>query len=353
MSSSKFHKLTVKDIRPETDECVSVAFEIPSDLKKEFAFVPGQYLNFKVTVDGEEIRRSYSLCSAPSEGEWRIAVKQIENGKFSNFSKTLKVNDTIEVSTPLGNFTAPINETNAKEYLLVAAGSGITPVMSLAKEILKTEKNSNVTLFYGNKGSQSVIFREQIEALKNKYLNNFRFVHVFSRENLGNDIQNGRIDAQKFDMLWDAFLKDVTVDEVFVCGPEQMILSVKDASLKRGISEKGVHFELFGTDTVAETKTNRKQVHSEVKVIFDGDEFDFAIDNPEQNILDTGISAGADLPYSCKGGVCCTCKGKVLEGAVTMDINYALTPEEVEQGYILTCQSHPTTERVVVTFDEN
>lgn len=353
MSASKFHTLKVKDIRPETDECISIAFDIPTDLQKEFSFVPGQYLNFKVTVDGEEIRRSYSLCSSPSEGEWRIAVKQLENGKFSKFSKSLKVNDSIEVSAPLGNFTSPIEKSNKKEYLLVAAGSGITPVMSLTKEILKNEPNSNITLFYGNKGTQSVIFREQLEALKNKHLNNFRFVHVFSRENLGNDIQNGRIDAPKFDALWDAFLKDTTVDEVFVCGPEQMILSVKEASLKRGVPEKGVHFELFGTDIVREEKTERKQVHAQVTVIFDDDEFDFAIDNPEQNVLDTGIEAGADLPYSCKGGVCCTCKAKVLEGEVIMDINYALTPEEVAQGYILTCQSHPTTERLVVTFDEN
>jgi ring-1,2-phenylacetyl-CoA epoxidase subunit PaaE len=353
MSSSKFHTLKIKDIRPETEECVSIAFDVPAELQNDFAFLPGQYLNFKVIVDGEEIRRSYSLCSAPSDGEWRIAVKQLENGKFSKFSKSIKINDSIEVSTPLGHFTSSLNASNKKEYLLVAAGSGITPVMSLAKEILRTEPTSNVTLFYGNKGSQSVIFREQLEALKNKHLNRFRFVHIFSRENLGNDIQNGRIDAQKFDALWNAFIQDTSIDEVFVCGPEQMILSVKEASLQKGLSEKNVHFELFGTDLVHETNTERKQVHSEVKVIFDDDEFDFAIDNPEQNVLDTGISAGADLPYSCKGGVCCTCKAKVLEGEVVMDINYALSPEEVAQGYILTCQSHPVTERLVVTFDEN
>ncbi len=350
--TSKFHTLKIKDIRPETDDCVSIAFEIPTADMPEFAYKPGQYLSFKVIVDGEEIRRSYSLCSAPHEDEWRIAVKQIENGLFSKFSKTLKVNDLIEVMPPMGNFTIDLDPKNAKEYVLVAAGSGITPVMSLAKEILKTEPNSNVTLFYGNKGAQSVIFREQLEVLKNKYIRNFRFAHIFSRENLGIDIQKGRIDALKFNNLWDAFIGDEKVDEVFVCGPEQMILDIKDVSLRRGVADKGVHFELFGTTIVHEKTAELKDVHSQVRVIIDDDEFEFTIDSPEQNVLDAGIEAGADLPYSCKGGVCCTCKAKILEGAATMDVNYALTEEEVANGYILTCQSHPTTEKLVVSFDE-
>ncbi|HRO76756.1 MAG TPA: FAD-binding oxidoreductase [Crocinitomicaceae bacterium] len=351
--TSKFHTLKIKDIRTETDECVSIAFEIPTDKQADFSFKPGQYLNFKVDINGEDIRRSYSLCSAPSDNEWRIAVKQIENGIFSNYVKTLNVNDTLEVSTPLGNFTTEIDAKNAKEYVLIAAGSGITPVMSLAKEILKTEPNSNVTLFYGNKGTNTVIFREELEALKNKHINNFRFVHIFSRENLGNDLQNGRIDAKRYNALWDAFLKDTKVDEVFVCGPEQMILDVKESSLKRGLSDKNVHFELFGTTIVREKAVSTKEIHSQVCVIIDDDAFEYVIDSPSQNVLDAGIDAGADLPYSCKGGVCCTCKAKIVEGAATMDINYALTDEEVAQGYILTCQSHPTTERLIVTFDEN
>lgn len=350
--TSKFHTLKIKDIRPETDDCVSIAFEIPASDMAEFTYKPGQYLSFKAIVDGEEIRRSYSLCSAPHENEWRIAVKQIEDGLFSKYSKTLKINDFIEVMTPMGNFTTDLDPKNAKEYILVAAGSGITPVMSLAKSILKTEPNSNVTLFYGNKGAHSVIFREQLEALKNKHINNFRFAHIFSRENLGNDIQKGRIDAVKFNALWDAFLNSDKVDEIFVCGPEQMILDVKDVSIRRGVPEKNVHFELFGTTIVREETIIRKDVHSKVRVIIDDDEFEFTIDDPEQNVLDAGIEAGADLPYSCKGGVCCTCKAKVLEGAVTMDVNYALTEEEVANGYVLTCQSHPTTETLVVSFDE-
>lgn len=351
--ASKFHTLKIKDIRTETDECVSIAFEIPTDIQPEFTFKPGQYLNFKVDINGEDIRRSYSLCSAPSENEWRIAVKQIADGVFSNYVKTLAVNDTLEVSSPLGNFTTEINVAHAKEYVLIAAGSGITPVMSLTKEILRTEPKSNVTLFYGNKGTNTVIFREELEALKNKYIRNFRFIHIFSKENLGNDLQNGRIDVEKYDLLWDAFLKDTKVDEVFVCGPEQMILDVKESTLKRGLSEKNIHFELFGTTIVRETTVSNKEIHSQVRVIIDDDAFEYIIDSPSQNVLDAGIDAGADLPYSCKGGVCCTCKAKIVEGAVTMDINYALTDEEVEQGYILTCQSHPTTERLIVTFDEN
>lgn len=348
----KFYPLVIKDIRKETDECVSIAFEMPEELKSEYAYKPGQYLSFKWMANGEEIRRSYSLCSSPCDNEWRVAVKQVENGLFSTFANTeLKVNDTLEVMTPMGNFTCELNENNQKEYLLVAVGSGITPIISIAKEILLKEPKSNVTLFYGNKGFASIIFREQIEALKNTYLENFRVVHVLSRESLGNVLQKGRINAEKMEALLSAFLKDTEVDDVFICGPEEMILDVKQVCINKNINEKNIHFELFGTNLAKKDTSNQPQIQSNIRVILDGDVFDLSMESG-QNVLDAAIAAGADLPFSCKGGVCCTCKAKVLEGAATMDVNYALDAEEVANGYILTCQAHPTTEKLVVSFDD-
>lgn len=360
MIARTYHPLVVKDIRKETDECVSIAFEIPEDLQEHYKFKSGQYLNFKLNIDGEEVRRSYSLSSSPDENEWRIAVKQVDNGRFSNHvAKTLKVNDVIEVMTPIGTFTSEFDSKNAKEYVLVAAGSGITPIISLAKTMLKKEPNSNVTLFFGNKGTQSVIFRENIEALKNKNMTNFRFVHIFSREDLGNPLQQGRIDADKFNQLMDAFFKNEKVDDIFICGPEEMIKNVQQVSLDRGIAKDNVHLELFTSNVPTnsekqieeENKKDQPYIQTEVTVIIDDDTFHYTM-NSDQNILDAGIESGLDLPFSCKGGVCCTCRAKVMEGEVRMDVNYALNDDEVDRGYVLTCQSHPTTKTVVVSFDE-
>lgn len=361
MIARKYHELTVKDIHQETEDCVSIAFEIPAELQDHYQFKAGQYLNFKIVVDGNEIRRSYSLSSSPHEKEWRIAVKKVENGRFSEYvNHQLKVNDTIEVMTPIGTFTTEFDVKNNKEYVLVAAGSGITPVISVIKEILATEPKSNVTLFYGNKGFNSVIFREQIQAIKDKHLENFRVIHIFSRENLGNEIQTGRITGEKFEQLIDAFLKNQPIDEVFICGPDQMIRNVQQVCLNHHIQQDNVHVELFGTEILskqeeaedASTKSEQiPEIHTEVQIIIDGDEYNFPM-NSSQKVLDAGLESGIDLPFSCKGGVCCTCRAKVLEGEVRMDVNYALSDEEVSQGYVLTCQSHPTTKKLVVSFDE-
>jgi ring-1,2-phenylacetyl-CoA epoxidase subunit PaaE len=354
----RFHTLEIKDIRKETTDSVSIAFEIPNELKNDYAYFPGQYLTLKAFINHEEVRRSYSLCSAPFESEWRIAIKQVEEGKFSTFAnKELKVGDKIEVMTPSGNFSLKSDQKNQKSYALFAAGSGVTPILSIAKEILKNEPKSNITFFYGNKGFNDVIFREELEELKNKFLTRFSLVHIFSRENLGNKLQKGRINKEKALILHDVFLKNSNLDEAFLCGPEQMILDVKEALTEKGINDKNIHFELF---TTSSKTTNKKIEHEEtlpsfdskVEVILDDDSFEFNLDSNGMTILDAAQNAGGDLPYACKGGVCCTCKAKVLEGSVRMVINYALTPEEVEAGYILTCQSHPTSEKVVVSFDE-
>ncbi len=352
----KFHHLSIKDIRRETKDTVSIAFQIPEDLSADYQYLSGQYLTLKANIGEEEVRRSYSLCSSPFEDEWRVAVKQIENGKFSTFAnKSLKTGDSLEVMQPMGNFKFTPDANARRNYVLFAAGSGITPIYSILKSILKDEPQSTVTLFYGNKGFYGIIFREELEGWKNKYIDRFRMVHVFSRESPGNKIQKGRIDAEKCDHLYNAFLKNEQIDAAYICGPEQMILNVKSSLEQKGIASENIHFELFGTQIKTETKSaaeNLPSFASKVEVIVDGDLVEFDLDSNGLTILDAAQKAGADLPFACKGGVCCTCKAKVLEGSARMDVNYALTPEEVENNYILTCQAHPTSEQIVVSFDD-
>ncbi len=354
----RFHALKISDVRKETADCVSIAFEVPNELKSRYHFLAGQYLTLKTIIDGEEVRRSYSLCSAPFENEWRVAIKQVESGKFSTFANSyLNAGDEMDVMTPMGNFALKNDVNHKKSYALFAAGSGVTPILSIAKEILNCEPNSIITLFYGNKGFNDVIFREELEDLKNRNLTRLSVVHVFSRESLGNKLQKGRIDKSKTIDLYNAFLKNISVDEAFICGPEQMILGVKEALTELGVDASKVHFELFTSGNVSSKKKEAEVVElpsfeSKVQVILDDESFDFNLDSNGMTILDAAQKAGGDLPYACKGGVCCTCKAKVMEGTVRMVINYALTPEEVESGYILTCQAHPTSEKVVVSFDE-
>lgn len=352
----KFHSLKIADIRKETEDTVSIAFEIPVDLKNDYTYKAGQYLTLKASINNEEIRRSYSLCSAPFQNEWRVAIKQIENGKFSTFANNdLKAGQNMEVMTPSGNFHVHIDENNSKNYLLFAAGSGITPMISIAKEVLQKEPNSTITLFYGNRGFASIIFREEIEALKNAHMDKFRVVHILSRESLGNTIQKGRIDLEKIEKLDHAFFKNEEIDEVFVCGPEEMVNAVKTYFQNKGLNDKNIHFELFNTSApkiTKETSNKEESIKANVKVIIDGDILEVAMDSNGESILDAAAKAGGDLPYACKGGVCCTCKAKIMEGTAKMDVNYALEPDEVENGYILTCQAHPTSENLVISFDE-
>mgnify|MGYP000346551195 CR=1 FL=1 len=238
----KFHSLQIADVRKETEDTVSIAFEVPTALTSDYSFLPGQYLTLKAIINGADTRRSYSLCSAPFENEWRVAVKQVENGVFSTYANaSLKAGDTMEVMTPTGNFCLKPDANAKKTYALFAAGSGITPILSIAKTALKEEPNSEVNLFYGNKNFNSIIFREEVEALKNTYMNRLRVVHVLSRESLGNQIQKGRINKEKCDDLFKAFLANDTIDAVYVCGPEEMILGVKDSMLANGVDEKAIH----------------------------------------------------------------------------------------------------------------
>lgn len=351
----KFHTLKVKEVRRETVDAVSVSFDIPQELISDYTFIPGQYLTLRTIVNGEDIRRSYSLCSAPFENEWRVAIKQVEGGRFSTYINTqLKAGDELQVMTPMGNFQLETNPVVQKSYVLFAGGSGITPILSILKQVLTQEPLSDVTLFYGNRDFASIIFREEIEALKNKYMSRLRVIHVLSRESLGNKIQKGLMDKQKCDDLHAAFLKGWNISEVYVCGPEVMMLSVRDSFEQLGVPKENIFFELFGTPgstPVKKKESNEPEINANVQVILDGDTYDLSMDASE-TVLDAAFKAGADLPFACKGGVCCTCKAKIIEGEARMDVNYALEPDEVAAGYILTCQAHPITEKLVVSFDD-
>ncbi|HZH85703.1 MAG TPA: 1,2-phenylacetyl-CoA epoxidase subunit PaaE [Brumimicrobium sp.] len=354
----RFHILKVKDIRQETQDAVSIALTVPSELAANYKYQPGQYLTFRTFIDGEEVRRSYSICTGIQENELRVAVKKMIHGKFSTFANSaLKIDDEIEVMTPMGTFTTEINEDTEKSFLFFAGGSGVTPVMSLIKTILHTAKKSNVTLIYGNRGVDHIIFRDELEDLKNRYMNNFSLMHVFSNEKVGNKVQEGLLDKSKIEQIYKAVLQGRTIDEVFVCGPEPTIFAVKGVFEELGFDPKKVHFELFTSPTQNNTKplpkvVSAEKVEANIKVILDGEEILLSLESDGMSILDAAAKAGADVPYACKGGVCCTCKAKVLEGKAIMDVNYALEADEVEAGYILTCQAHPVSEKLVVSYDD-
>ncbi|MCX6208511.1 MAG: phenylacetate-CoA oxygenase/reductase subunit PaaK [Bacteroidetes bacterium] len=351
-----FYPLTIKNIRKETNDCVSISFNIPTELKQEFTYKQGQYITLKTKIEDQEIRRSYSLCSSPLEDDFRIAVKKVQNGLFSSYANDLlKIGDTLDVAAPNGKFYSELNESNLKKYLAIAAGSGITPILSIIKTTLSAEPLSEFILVYGNKNTGSIIFKEEIEALKNKFVGRLQLIHILSREKTDAPISHGRIDTDKLQQL-SRLINWQSTNEFFICGPEEMILATKDFLENLNIDRKQIHFELFTTSAKSKNKTFVPQVKSEAKskitIISDGRSFDIEIGfNDEINILDAALKNGADLPFACKGGVCCTCKAKLLEGQVEMDVNWGLEHEEIEQGFILTCQSHPITERVVVDYD--
>lgn len=360
MSAPRFYPLRVKEVRPETADCVSVALEVPQELVETFKFAPGQYLTFRKHVKDAEVRRSYSICASPNEKELRVAIKKVEEGKFSTFAnEALKPGDVLDVMPPLGKFTPKINTTH-KEYLAFVAGSGITPVISIMKTVLENEPDSSFTLVYGNRNRNTIIFREAIEALKNKYMQRVRVFHVLSREHMDVDLFNGRITAKKCKEFCDTLINISDMDEAFICGPEEMILSVRDQLIELGMPATNVHIELFTSPDQPKAShekwasahaEDKGEFKSKVSITLDGTTFEMELAYNGDSILDAALKQGADLPYACKGGVCCTCRALVVSGEVDMEVNYALDQHEVEKGYVLTCQSHPKTERVVIDFD--
>ena len=353
-SDGRFHAVTVKEVRRETEDAVSIALNLPED-GADFSFSPGQYLTLKADIGGEEVRRSYSVCVAPHEGELRVAVKEIEGGKFSTYAnRELKAGDTIESMAPTGNFTwAPTS--TASHVAGWAAGSGITPVVSIAKSVLASDDTSTFTLFYGNKNSNSIIFKDAIDDLKNTYLERFEVHHILSREDQGTDHLKGRIDAVKAEKFAQSLIDLDKVTAHYLCGPQEMIETVSAKLESMGTAKSNIHFELFNTsapskDAPAVSK-ERVSTKASVTVVLDGEETHFEMGSKDY-VLDAALDAGADVPYACKGAVCCTCRAKVLEGSAEMAMNYALVDDEVKDGYILTCQSYATSDRLVVSFDE-
>ena len=356
--SIHFHPLRIKKIIKETDQCVSVEFDIPGNLSEAFQFKQGQSLTMRTMLQGEEVRRTYSLCSSPLDNTWKVAIKKVEGGSFSAFANTdLKEGDVLEVMEPVGKFYTDLDPSNKKHYLAFAAGSGITPVISIIKTTLRTEPESTYTLVYGNRSRSSIIFFEELEGLKNKFIDRFNLIHILSRERTESSINFGRVDIGKLTDL-EKLIDYKQMDEIFICGPEEMIFCVKNFLEQKGISEKKIHFELFATSgqKKSEVRSQKSEVHegrlSKITVKLDGRSFDFDLSlDSDITILDAALKQGADLPFACKGGMCCTCKAKLQEGEVEMDVHWGLEHEEIEQGYILTCQSHPKTEKVVVDFD--
>lgn len=354
-----FSSLIISDVRRETADSVSIAFHVPAELQERFTFKPGQYLTLRAAVNGEDIRRSYSICSGSSDGELRVAIKRVDGGVFSTWATSeIKVGMEMQVMNPLGHFT-PNNIDGKTHVVLYAAGSGITPMLSIARTMLQNNAEAEVSLVYGNRHFNGIIFRDIIEDMKDIYLGRFRVFHVLSGE--PNDIAlfHGRIDAEKIEGYTQRFIPIDTVSEVFVCGPEPMIRAVKDFYLSNGMAEADVHYELFaspGRAQQAAPAVKKEEVvlegQADVTVIFDGNYTQFKMPKSGEMILDAAQRAGLDIPFSCKGGMCCTCRAHVKEGQVDMKLNYALEPGEVESGFVLTCQTEPVSDVVVIDFDK-
>lgn len=339
-----------------------VEFDVPSELADTFAFTQGQYLTLNQQIDGEEVRRSYSICAGLDEGQLRVAIKHVEGGVFSTWAnEQLKTGDTLEVMPARGDFFTSIDPGQSKNYLCICAGSGITPVLSIIKTVLAREPESTVTLLYGNQRTATMMFRHELAFLKNAHLERFHWVNIFSREQQEVDLLSGHLDNRKGGALNQRLINISGFDEFFLCGPEAMISEVSRGLRGEGIAEENIHFELFAASAENARKAierhharaqEYKGMVSEVSIISDGREYAFELSTDGENILDAGLRNGVDLPFSCKGGVCATCKARLIEGEVDMDLNQALRPEEIENGYILTCQSHPISEKIVVDFDQ-
>jgi len=351
----RFHRLRIREVRRETPECVSLAFDLPPELAGEYRFVQGQHLNVRAELDGEEIRRSYSICAGVDDGELRVAIKKVPGGRFSVWAnEKLRPGDAIDVMTPEGRFFTPLDQAAAKHYVAFAAGSGITPVLSLISTTLAREPRSRFTLVYGNRRLASTMFNEALWELKDRYLTRLALFNVFSREQQEVELFNGRIDAAKVRAFLDQLIRVEGIDEAFVCGPASMIDEAEGALIAAGVPREHVHVERFGVPGAATDAPvdDADAAEASVTLVIDGVRREVDFHRGQHSILEAGRAAGIDLPFSCKGGMCSTCRARLLEGEVKMAKNYALEPHEVAAGYVLTCQSYPLTERVVVSFDD-
>ena len=355
---AEFYSIKVTDVYKETKDTSVVVFDIPEHLRDNFKFIQGQHLTLKKDINGEDVRRSYSLCSSPIDNEWKVAVKQIPGGVFSTYVNTeLKAGDELEIMEPSGNFYVDIDASTPKNYIGFAAGSGITPMLSIIKTHLELEPNSTFKLFYLNRTAKSIIFKEEIEQLKNKFFQRFHTFHFLTREQRDIEFLNGRFTPEKLQILTNTFIDIADTNDCFICGPQDMIFLIRDELQAAGLDASKIHYELFFTGSSDEDNRHITEVlehkaeGTAVTIIDGGKEFQFIMEDDYDNLLDGALAAGADLPFACKGGVCSTCKCRVVEGSVEMKINYALDEKEVAQNLVLSCQAVPTSKKVVVDFD--
>ncbi|HXI07804.1 MAG: 1,2-phenylacetyl-CoA epoxidase subunit PaaE [Bradyrhizobium sp.] len=356
MSTPRFHRLAVSDLRRETADAISMTFAIPQNLAGDYSFQPGQYLTLRTFMDGEEVRRSYSICSGPDDGELRIAVKKVDGGAFSSWAADeLKSGDELDVMTPTGRFGVAHAPEQSRLYVGFAAGSGITPVLSIVKGVLAREPHSRFFLFYGNRTADGMLFREELEELKDRFLQRLSLFHVISGEEQDIPILHGRLDGDKVRVLLRSLVPASSVDHVFVCGPIGMSEDIEATCRAIGIADEKIHVERFVSEfggkprpkKVVEPGAPPKAMAS---LIIDGKRREVPVAEGEA-ILDAALRAGVDLPFACKGGMCSTCRAKLVEGEAPMEVNYSLEPWELKAGFILTCQAKPCSDKVVVDYD--
>ena len=364
MADTSFYPLRIKAVRPETDTAVCVSFDVPDELADRFSFTQGQFLTLRASIDGEEVRRSYSICCGVDDGELQVGIKRVRNGKFSNYANdNFKPGDEVEVMPPQGSFFTALDADSRKNYMCIAAGSGITPILSNIKTILAREPQARVTLIFGNRRSNSVMFRDDLSFLKNRYMERFQWINIMDEEDQGSDLLNGRIDNDKGAALHKSRLINIlTTDEALICGPEAMMSEVSRGFRASGLDDSQIHYELFANSSEDSRErlekaqqridTYGEEKSSKVTVIHDGRSIAFDLAAVGENILDASMYNGLDVPYSCKAGVCSTCKAKLVRGEVDMDITHGLEPHEIEAGYVLTCQAHPISDEVTIDFDQ-
>ncbi len=356
---SKFYPLSVSQVRNETRDTIAVTFAVPPELQDSFKYQQGQHLTLRTHINDEDVRRSYSICSAVQDGALRVAIKRTPGGLFSTWAnEAIKPGTTIDVMPPMGHFNVPLDAANRKHYLAFAAGSGITPILSIIKTTLLAEPHSTFSLFYGNRASSSVIFKEELTDLKDVFMSRLNLAYVMSREQQDIDLFNGRITKEKCAQFLEHWINIDDVDVAFICGPEDMMHGVSEALQEAGLPKANIKIELFAASIPKHQHKPRTldpaagRHETEVTVIMDGNHTTFTMDQDKESLLDAGLRAGIDMRYSCKGGVCSTCRCKLLDGKVDMDVNYALEDYEIARGFVLSCQSFPITDKVVIDFDQ-
>lgn len=354
-----FYPVTVTDIRRDTRNSMVLSLAVPDEHKHLFRFTQGQHLTFRATINGEEARRSYSICAGADEGVCRVGIKKVPDGLFSGWiHEAIRPGQLLEAMPPMGNFHAPLDPANRHHYVGFAAGSGITPLLSIIKTTLAREPRSRFSLFYGNRASSTIMFREELEDLKNEHLSRFSLTHLLSREQQELDLFNGRIDRAKCKQLFEHWLNVGTVDTAFICGPQAMMVDVAASLQEHGLDKHQIKFELFAAADAGQhrrmprSKADAKANLCQATVMMDGRARHFAFEKNTLSILNAALREGLEVPYACKAGVCSTCRAKLVEGQADMDANYSLEDYEIARGYILTCQAYPVSDRIVVDYDK-